>query len=195
MRVSRIIFGIIGLMLVVGVFITPAAHADTLSAMHTFGVQLPRTEKPAPDFTLRTLSGKPVTLHALRGKFILLHFWATWCVPCREEMPKLHTLAQTFAGQPLQIVCINVDRGNRDGVQQFIDRVTPGFHTLLDPSGEVRRAYAIRILPTTYLINPQGHIIGRIMGERDWSSPAARAMLTPMIETHIKENHHATTHP
>ena len=154
------------------------AHAATLAQMMAdFGVQQPREHKPAPAFSLSNMAGERTSLSDARGKLVLLHFWATWCVPCRHEMPLLHALETTGGINGFRIVCVNVDRGNKDTVQTFIDQVTPHFHTLLDPDGTVRNHYAVRGLPTTYLIGPNGNIIGRIIGERDWSSPAMTKML------------------
>jgi len=158
------------------------AHAATLAQLMTdFGVQQPREHKPAPAFSLSGMGGEHKSLSDARGKLVLLHFWATWCVPCRHEMPLLHALeASDIDG--FRIVCVNVDRGNKDTVKTFMDKVTPHFHTLLDPDGSVRNRYAVRGLPTTYLIGSDGKIIGRIIGERNWTSPKAKAMLESLLE-------------
>ncbi|MDQ6969082.1 MAG: TlpA disulfide reductase family protein, partial [Mariprofundus sp.] len=74
-----------------------------------------------------------------------------------------------------------VDRGNKEVVRRFMQRVAPQFHTLLDPDGGVRNRYAVRGLPTTYLIRSNGHIIGRMIGERDWSSPAMHEMVQLLV--------------
>jgi len=159
-----------------------SAQAASLDAlMDNFGVQRPRVHKPAPDFTLRSLSGKTVSLSDFRGQPVLLHFWATWCVPCRHEMPLLHALEQQ-EGNRFHIACVNVDRGDPNRVKAFIDEVTPRFHTLLDPTGAIRNRYAVRGLPTTYLIDADGKISGRMIGERDWSSPAARSMMRALAQ-------------
>lgn len=178
MRVKLLL--ITGLLLAAGAGLAPAAPVAVEQAMHDFGVQIPKQRKPAPLFTLSQLGGDEVSLSDFRGRLVLLHFWATWCVPCRHEMPLLHALEKSGA-HGLQIICVNVDRGNRNKVKTFIDEVTPHFHTLLDPEGSVRNRYAVRGLPTTYLIGRDGKIIGRIIGERDWSSPAMKAMLQLLI--------------
>jgi len=155
-------------------FLSAPAHASPLEQLISdFGMQQPKISKPAPDFMLSGLEGEKVSLSNYRGKLVLLHFWATWCVPCRHEMPLLHALERE-AVDGFRIVCINVDRGDSDEVKEFMDEVTPHFHTLLDPSGEVRGDYAVRGLPTSYLIGRDGKIIGRIIGERDWSSQAMK---------------------
>jgi len=159
----------------------PAQAASLDALMDNFGVQQPGVHKPAPDFTLSNLNGKTVSLSDFRGQVVLLHFWATWCVPCRHEMPLLHALdRQHIPG--LHVLCINVDRNNKTAVQSFVNEVTPHFQTLLDPAGAVRNRYAVRGLPTTYLIDSDGKIIGRMIGERDWSSPDAQSMMRELVQ-------------
>jgi len=158
-------------------FLTLSAHADPLQSLaNELGMQQPKVSKPAPDFTLPALDGKKVSLSSYRGKLVLLHFWATWCVPCRHEMPLLHELEKALL-KGLRVVCINVERNHSDKVKAFVGEVTPHFHTLLDPSGEVRNHYAVRGLPTSYLIDRKGNIVGRFIGERDWLSPAMMQLL------------------
>jgi len=158
----------------------PAASVRQM--MIDFGVQLPQQRKPAPLFSLPKLGGGEISLADARGKLVLLHFWATWCVPCRHEMPLLHRMEQGMNADSFRMICVNVDHGDSDEVRQFIDQVSPQFHTLLDPEGSVRNRYAVRGLPTTYLIGRDGKIIGRMIGERDWSSPAAQAMIRALLQ-------------
>ncbi len=152
--------------------------------MRDFGVQLPKQRKPAPDFTLPGLAGGEVRLSDYRGKLVLLHFWATWCIPCRQEMPWLHAMEKTMPASEFRMICVNVDRGSRELVRSFIEEVSPSFHTLLDPEGLVRNRYAVRGLPTTYLIGPDGTMMGRMIGERDWTSEAAQHMLNFLLGEH-----------
>jgi thiol-disulfide isomerase/thioredoxin len=158
------------------------AHASSLQQlMSDFGVQQPKVSKLAPDFLLSGLNGKQRALSDFRGKLVLLHFWATWCVPCRHEMPLLYSL-ESEGMDDFSIVCVNVDRGDSNEVKEFMNEVTPHFHTLLDPSGEVRNHYAVRGLPTSYLIGRDGKIMGRVVGERDWSSPAMKELVQQLVE-------------
>lgn len=176
---------LVALLVLVGAASAPAAPA-TEQMLRDFGVQLPKEQKMAPDFTLPGLGGGSVSLSDARGKPVLLHFWASWCVPCRHELPLMHAMAEAlvteWGGNRFRMIGVNVDRGDAEHVQHFIDRVVPGFHTLLDPDGVVRSRYAVRALPMTYLIGADGKILGRLMGERDWSSQAARALLHRLIE-------------
>lgn len=163
-----------------GAVAAPVAPAAD-QAMQDFGVELPQQRRMAPDFTLHGLDGRKVSLSNYRGKLVLLHFWATWCVPCRHEMPLLHRLEQAMPAGEFRLICVNVNRGSSESVRTFIEEVSPPFHTLLDPEGSVRNRYAVRGLPTTYLIGQDGKIIGRMIGERDWASAEARHMLRLLL--------------
>jgi len=180
MRVKLFLIAI--LLMVAGAIQAPAAPLNVEQFMRDFGVQLPKAHKPAPDFSLPKLGGGQTSLADARGKLVLLHFWATWCVPCRHEMPLLHSMEQGMDVAKFRMICVNVDRGDSDEVRAFIDTVSPEFHTLFDPEGSVRNRYAVRGLPTTYLIGPDGRIIGRIIGERDWSSALAQSMIRALIQ-------------
>ncbi|HKJ83742.1 MAG TPA: TlpA disulfide reductase family protein, partial [Mariprofundaceae bacterium] len=116
----------------------------------------------------------------LRGKVVILHFWATWCIACRHEMPQLEALWRQHR-EEMAVLGINVDRGNRSGVARFVKEYHVGFPSVLDAAGTVRHRYRIRALPTSYLIGRDGRMIGRIVGERDWGSPAARKMIDTLV--------------
>jgi thiol-disulfide isomerase/thioredoxin len=89
---------------------------------------------PAPDFTLPTLSGETVRLSDLRGKVVLVNFWATWCVPCRTEMPTLEELYQYYKERGLEVVAVNLDALSTAGVEAFVKEVAVTFRIVLDPS-------------------------------------------------------------
>jgi len=175
MRVKRCL----GIALLVASAWANLAQADAAS---DFGVQLPHTSKPAPNFTLPNMEAGQVSLKSLRGSVVLLHFWATWCVACRHEMPHIDQLWQHYRSQGVTLLGINVDRGSGDAVHAYLNRLGVGFPSLLDPEGKVRNQYAVRALPTTYAIDRQGNIIGRIIGERDWSSQQARQWITTILQ-------------
>ncbi|MCF7822042.1 MAG: TlpA family protein disulfide reductase [Mariprofundaceae bacterium] len=136
---------------------------------------------PAPDFSLAGLDGKQRSLSTHRGKIVLLHFWATWCTPCRKEMPVLHALEKEFAEQEFVLMCVNVDRGDKAAVEEFVHSIGQHFHTLLDPDGNVRNTYEVRALPTSYIIGRDGKIIGKIIGERDWAGQQASNLLGTLL--------------
>jgi thiol-disulfide isomerase/thioredoxin len=129
----------------------------------------PRSARfPAPDFTLPTLSGAPIRLADLRGKVVLLSFWATWCVPCRTEMPTLEALYQRYKDRGLEVLAVNLDMLSTAGVEAFMQEVGVTFRVGLDPSWSTAQAYRVLGLPTTYLIDRAGHAVVREVGARDW---------------------------
>ena len=148
-----------------------------------FGVQQPKQQRLAPDFTLPMLGGETISLKRLRGKVVLLHFWATWCPPCRHEIALLRKMEVNMRAKGLVVLYVNVDRGSRT-VSSFVQQLSWKFQPLLDPDGVVRNRYAVRALPTTYLINRKGYIVGRIVGERAWRSPAADRVLAALVGQH-----------
>ncbi len=159
----------------------PLAADALANSMDDFGVQQPRVHKQAPDFSLAGLNGKQTSLSHFRGQLVLLHFWATWCVACRHEMPQIEALWRQSRAKGLVVLGVNVDRGNASGVRDFVRERNLSYPTVLDPSGNVRNRYEIRALPSTYIIGRDGMIIGRIIGERNWSSKAAHAMLDAIL--------------
>ncbi|OIO68645.1 MAG: hypothetical protein COW19_02615 [Zetaproteobacteria bacterium CG12_big_fil_rev_8_21_14_0_65_55_1124] len=164
-----------------------AAAAGTLDeAMQSFGVQIPSEHKPAPDFSLSMAGSGTDTLKNHHGRLVLLHFWATWCVPCRKEMPLLHHLDRELSAKGLSIVCVNVDRGDEQKVHDFMQEVSPRFHTLLDPEGVVRNRYEVRALPTSYLIGGDGKIIGRFIGERGWDGEESLSLFRQLVAAYAK---------
>jgi thiol-disulfide isomerase/thioredoxin len=149
--------------------------------MQALNIDVPRERLPAPLFELTALDGDSARLQDYRGRLVLLHFWATFCAPCRKEMPALETLAQQFAGKDLVVLAIAVDRSGRRVVENFVQQYDLHLRVPLDPDGTVRKQYAIDALPTSYLIGRDGRFVGRSIGERDWSNPAFAALLEQLI--------------
>jgi len=173
---------VLSLILTMLPWITPAHAGDLGQALDAFGVQQPRMHKPAPNFSLSTLADGRKKLSDYHGRVVLLNFWATWCSPCRYEMPQIEALWKKYRNQGFAVLAVNVDRGNRTDVADFAHSLHLGFPVLLDPEGTVRNRYGVRALPTSYLIGRDGKIIGRVIGERDWSSSAAQTMIRALLE-------------
>jgi thiol-disulfide isomerase/thioredoxin len=115
----------------------------------------PKVGETAPDFTLTSLSGAPVQLAALQGKPVLVNFWATWCPPCRAEMPDLDDVARANAATGLQVVTVNL-REDPDVVGGYLQTIGVGLDSVLDRNGGVFRQYRITGLPTTVAIGRDG---------------------------------------
>jgi cytochrome c biogenesis protein CcmG/thiol:disulfide interchange protein DsbE len=121
------------------------------------------TLSPAPDFTLQTLDGREVILSKLKGKVVLLDFWATWCGPCRESIPHLIDLYKTYQENGLEVIGMNVDRGDTNAVKRFVNSMNIPYSIIFTPE-EVSRNFAISGLPTAVLIDKQGKIREKISG-------------------------------
>lgn len=145
------------------------------------GVALPKKEKNAPDFKLKNLSGDIVALNNFKGKIVLLNFWATWCLPCKEELPSMQRLYKKLGTRGLEVVAVSIDRDNPDKVKKYIDQYNLTFSILLDPGQEARKSYFIMGLPTSYLIGADGRLKGFISGAREWDSPSSIKMFSALI--------------
>jgi cytochrome c biogenesis protein CcmG, thiol:disulfide interchange protein DsbE len=136
--------------------------------------------KPAPDFTLPDLDGKQVSLQHYRGQVVFLNFWATWCIPCREEMPAMEQLHQAFQPHGLAILAVNL-KESPDKVKAFFDQHRLSFTALLDESGSVFRDYQVMGLPTTYLIGREGTLLARGVGGRDWRRTEGKDLIRALL--------------
>ena len=138
--------------------------------LSSLGFQTPTADLPAVDFSLKDLSGQEHNLSSYAGKLVFLNFWATWCGPCREEIPSMEELYLELQNQDFLIVAVNSQEA-REQVADFVENIGMSFPVLLDTDGRVGAAYSVRAIPTTYIIDPQGYILGRMVGTRDWYTP------------------------
>jgi thiol-disulfide isomerase/thioredoxin len=137
---------------------------------------------PLPDFTFETGDGATSSLADFHGKVVLLNIWATWCVPCREEMPKLNALQADLGGEDFQVVPVNIDRGGPDKARKFLDETSATDLTLYtDPSGRLFSTLKAVGMPTTLLIGRDGKELGRLVGPADWASPEAKRLIEAAI--------------
>jgi thiol-disulfide isomerase/thioredoxin len=136
----------------------------------------------APDFTLNDMDGKPHTLSALRGNVVLVNFWATWCPPCRKEMPSLEFLYAKFSGKAFRVLAVN-QWEDADHVFSYMGElnVFPSFPILFDPQSQVSELYGVRGLPTSFLIDPEGRIIYRAIGGREFDHPDVVALIETLL--------------
>ncbi len=150
----------------------PAAAAD--AAAQT----LAALEKPfpAPQFALKDENGKTHRLSDYRGKVVVLNFWATWCPPCRYEMPSMERAHQIVKGEGIVLLAVNVGE-TEDQVFEFTGRYPVTFPLLLDTDGSITRNYPVIGLPTTFIIDPKGQVTHRAIGGREWDDPKLVAEL------------------
>jgi peroxiredoxin len=135
----------------------------------------------APDFILPGLNGTPVRLSDHRGNVVLLNFWATWCPPCRAEMPSIEKLYQLYRERGLTILAISNDVSGRSVVEPFVRERGLTFPILLNPEGDVFAQYGVRGLPTSYVLDRRGRIVSGEVGARDWSAAAAREAVERLL--------------
>ncbi len=123
----------------------------------------------APNFSLINLKGNRESLNDHRGKVILINFWATWCVPCRIEMPSLEKLYRRFRSQGFTVLAVSIDKAG--GVEKFIEERKLSFPILIDKEGKAERLYQSHTIPITYVISRSGHITAKVDGAKNWASP------------------------
>lgn len=151
------------------------------------GSQPARGAKPlekhkAPEISVVALDTTPLTLESLKGKVVLLNFWATWCPPCREEIPSMMKLNQAMVGKPFQMVCVSVDEGGKQAVQEFFKTTGFSLPVYLDPTGQTAAAYGLTGVPETFIIDKQGVIAKKVIGGLDWASPEVIAFLEGLMQ-------------
>lgn len=129
----------------------------------------------AQPLNLKTLEGVAHDLARYRGKVVLVNFWATWCEPCRDEMPSIERLKERLAGQPFEVLAVNVDEPE-SRVRSFLEKTPLKFTVVLDPGKSVTKAWNARILPASYLVDRDGRVRYNAEGELDWND--ARAIKT-----------------
>lgn len=157
-----------------------SAAAVTTPAPGAFDLDYPQQRLPAPDFSLQEPGGGTHAFGEYRGKLVLLHFWATFCAPCRAEMPGLEALWQRYRARGLVVVGIAADRGS-DRVARFTGEAGVSFPVLLDPDGAVRNRYEVTVLPMSYLVGRDGRLSGRVTGSREWNSPGGRQVIESLL--------------
>ena len=124
--------------------------------------------KIAKDFTLKDLKGNSVSLSDFKGKIVFLNFWATWCAPCRHEMPSMEKLHNKYKGGDLVVLAVSTDRKGEEVVKPFIDEHGYTLPILIDSASDVSDEYGVFALPTTFIIGRDGKIVEMIQGGREW---------------------------
>ncbi|THI88286.1 MAG: TlpA family protein disulfide reductase [Nitrospira sp. CG24A] len=143
--------------------------------------RLPAGSMAAP-FDLATLDGKVVKSSELAGKVVLVNFWATWCGPCKEEMPSLARLQQQLDLKDFVMLTVTTDL-QRQGIAHFLSQLGVSLPVLFDEDQEVSRSFMVRGLPTTIVIARDGALVGRAVGPRAWDSPEAIAVMRHVMES------------
>ena len=170
-----------GLLVLVSVLSVAVPAGVVAEEATPFDFTYPKQRLKAPAFQLQDLNGNDVSLEIYRDKVVLVHFWATFCIPCLAEMPVLESLWQEYGGEGLVILGIAGDRGNTEIVHEFAEKTGVSFPVVHDSDGRVRNQYEVAALPTTYLVGRDGKISGRAVGTRSWDEPGGRAVIETLL--------------
>lgn len=138
----------------------------------------------AADFKLETLDGNTISLDSLRGKVVFLNVWATWCEPCREEMPSMQTLYDDFKGnKDFVMLAVSQDVKGRAAVAPYVAKNGYHFTILLDPENKIGETYDVSGVPETFIIDRKGQIVAHHMGAFDWSRPDVKDALQQLLDS------------
>lgn len=148
-----------------------AAHAADLK---------PWTGGPLPAFALKDLNGASHQLADYRGKVVLVNFWATWCGPCRDEMPSIQDLSGQLKGKPFAVLAINLDEPE-SRVRKFLAQWNVDLPVLLDPERKVASQWNARILPATFIVGPDGRIRYSVVGELNWGNDIVVSRISELL--------------
>lgn len=175
MKKALTLFG----MAVAMLFQTALSVADPYEALKVTRLVEPI---PAPAFTVPSLNGTPASLSDYKGKVILLNFWATWCFPCRQEMPHMETLWKRYKDKGFVVIGVsNDDKSKTKRVETFVKKVNLSFPILFDTESTVSDLYDVSGIPVSYLIDRDGNVISQIMGIREWDSDEAFELVEHLL--------------
>lgn len=160
-----------------------AEHAaPVLDAFEKAGVTEFKDGQHGPAFSLLTLDGRRATLADYRDKLVVLNFWATWCLPCTDEMPTLERLWKEYSARGLVVLGVSVDRGApRALLEPYVRNLALTFPILLDPDSKTATAWRVTGLPATFLVRPGGEVAGMAVGPREWDRGPMPALLEGML--------------
>ena len=148
---------------------TPISIAD-IQTKEIFNAKKSSVGYFAPSFKLRNIKGNYESLESYRGEVVVLNFWATWCAPCRIEMPSFEKLYRRYRSEGVTVLAITLDKNSENKIKSFVDEYGLSFPILLDEKGEVERLYPSMTIPFTYIIDRQGRIVARVDGAKNWES-------------------------
>jgi thiol-disulfide isomerase/thioredoxin len=152
-----------------------------IKAFEGTGIQTMSEGIEPADFTLPLLDGTNITLSQLKGKVVFLNFWATWCEPCRSEMPSMKAVYQKLKDKGFEILAVNLGE-SRDKISGFMNRYKYNFPSVLDERQITQSQYNIRAIPTTYIIDRRGLIVARLVGSTNWNTPKRIAALEAVLQ-------------
>ncbi|MEO6026228.1 MAG: TlpA disulfide reductase family protein [Candidatus Binatia bacterium] len=138
--------------------------------------------KAAPEFSLADLKGNAIRLANLKGRIVFVNVWATWCEPCRQEMPAMQKLYTTLAGRDFEMLAVSSDQSQREVIERFVLANQLTFPVLLDPDLQVADRYRVTGYPETFVIDRNGTVVAHEIGPRHWDAPGSVAAFQKLIE-------------
>jgi thiol-disulfide isomerase/thioredoxin len=164
-------------------FIATAIVATTMIAMSAEALNFAATDAgPVPEVTFLDSDGNERSLADFQGRIVVLNLWATWCAPCRKEMPSLDRLQAEHGGEDLEVVALAVDRSDIDKIKAFYDELgVANLAVYHDPTAKAGRALRAPGLPTTLVIDREGHEVGRVLGDAEWDGDDVVSLLTAIM--------------
>jgi len=168
-----------------GLLFTIAACGETLqNEIRQVGLQPVKTGTKLIDFTLESLDGDMIKLSSHKGKVVFLNFWATWCPPCKEEMPSMQKLYDHFKDQGLEMIAVDLQE-DKTAVRKFFDEYNLTFTAALDKNGRVGSQYGARNIPTMYIIDRDGFVIAGVIGGKDWYTPEMIGFFESLLKSRM----------
>jgi thiol-disulfide isomerase/thioredoxin len=165
--------------ILLGIAIAPASESTS--------IPLHETPKPVPEISFHDEQGNALTLEDWRGKIVALNIWATWCGPCRAEMPTLDRLQGLLGGDRFDVVALSIDRAGVGVVRRFFDQVRiENLAIFIDETGRSARDLKVFGLPATIILGPDGHELGRLVGPAEWDTPEMIDFFETLIAKHQK---------
>lgn len=141
---------------------------------------VPFGNRAAPALALLDPEGRPQDLRAQSGKVVLVNFWATWCEPCRHEMPSIQRLRDRLAGKPFAVFMVNVDEPDAR-VRRFLSETSVDLPVLLDPGKKATTQWGVRVLPASFLVGPDGRVRYRLIGDIDWNTDRVVGIVNQLL--------------
>ena len=142
-----------------------------------------KENSPAPEISVKAIAdGSTLKLSALKGKVVLLNFWATWCPPCRDEIPSMMKLDKAMTGKPFQMVAVSMDEGGKPAIDTFFKERGFMLPTYLDSNGMAARSYGVTGVPESFIVDKSGVIVKKIIGGLDWGSPEVASFLEGLMK-------------
>ncbi len=172
----------VGLIPFLRVGIAASLSQPEYPSCNSFGIQRFQERKEAPAFSLKSLTDGQISLSGFKGKPVLITFWATWCASCKEEIPKLEKFSAGKTNQ-LAVLLIAIDGERKGAVQKIVSQKKITLPVLLLLKEKVMDQYGVRgWIPLTFLVDREGRLVGKIVGERDWEAPEAWSCLKELFE-------------